>query len=278
MNGKDGIMRRTTLCAGAMMIGLAAPASAAHDVVFGYAFKTGASERHRLKLNTEMEAMGLEMSQVADMSVTVTCAAVHDDAFTMSMVFDKVEASKVIGGSMQQDASAARMVGKSVTFTVDSHGEVSGITPGPDFDVWPEVQQVVEPTLKSWYVYLPAKAVPVGGEWKRENHRGKSTSGSEYVSNERFKFTQMKNEKGRDLALVDANITTELGGSTQTLAGVFDVAGSGQGKFQFSFHPATGVITRFKGTMETNIDMTPQGGGEVVKTSVANHIERELLE
>jgi hypothetical protein len=30
--------------------------------------------------------------------------------------------------------------------------------------------------------------------------------------------------------------------------------------------------------METNIDMTPQGGGEVVKTSVANHIERELLE
>jgi hypothetical protein len=260
------------------MVLLAGFASAAGEVMFVYKLEAGSSQRYRLKLNTEMEMMAMEMSQMADLSVTVACVAVDKDMHTMNMVFDKVEASNMIAGNMQPDASAAKMAGKTVTFMVDSHGTVSNIAPGPGFDAWPEVQQVVEPTLKNWYVYLPAKAVPVGGEWKRENHRDKSSSGSEYVSNEKFKFREMKKGKGGDVAVVDEDVTTEVGGSTETPMGVFNLAGAGKGKFEFSFNPATGAITRLKGTMETNIDMTPQSGGEPMKTSVANHIERELLE
>lgn len=271
-------MFRKALFATVVMLFLAVFASAAGEVMFGYKFKEGSKERHRLKLNTEMETMGMELSQMADMSVTVTCAAVDKGTHTMSVVFDKVEASNMMAGNMSQDPSAAKMVGKSVTFTVDSHGNVSGITPGPGFDAWPEVQQVVEPTIKNWYVYMPASAVAVGGEWKRDNHRDQSSGGSEYVSNEKFKFLSVKKEKGSDVALVDANVTTQVGGSTETPMGVYDLAGTGQGKFQFAFSPVTGTITRLKGTMETIIDMKPQSGGEPMKTSVTNHIERELLQ
>jgi hypothetical protein len=271
-------MIRKMLMGTVLVVGLTGIASAAGDVTFGYKFEPGSTQKYRLKINTEMEMTGMQASQVADMMVTVTCASAKGDAYAMNLVFDKVDASNVIGGNMQADPTAPKMVGKAVAFTVDSHGSVSDVGPGPGFDAWPEVQQVVEPTLKNWYVYLPASAVPVGGTWKRENFKDKSGAGSEYVSNEHCTFREMKKDKGHDVAMVDQDVTTQVGGSTETPMGVFNLAGTGKGKFEFQFDPAKGVIRYFKGIMETDIDMTPQSGGDPMKTSVTNHIERELLE
>jgi len=60
--------------------------------------------------------------------------------------------------------------------------------------------------------------------------------------------------------------------------GVFNLAGTGKGKFEFQFDPAAGAIRFFNGTMTTDINMTPQSGGDAMKTSVKNTIEREMIE
>jgi len=253
-------------------------ATAAGDVAFVYKFEPGKSQKYRLQINTEMEMTGMQASQVADMMVTVACVSKKADAYAMTLTFDKVDASNTIGGNMTADPTAIKMVGKSVGFTVDANGTVSDIGPGAGFDAWPEVQQVVEPTLKNWYVYLPGNTVKVGGTWKRDNHRDKSAAGSEYVSNESFKYREMKKLKAHDVAVVDEDVTTEVGGSSQTPVGVFNLAGTGKGKFEFQFDPAIGAIRFFKGSMDTDINMTPQSGGDPMKTTVTNHIERELIE
>jgi hypothetical protein len=268
---------RRILFTGIVLACLAGSVSAA-DVKFGYKFAPGASERYHLKLVTEVTTAGMDVSQNADMTVKVTCASADKGSYAMSLVFEKVTASNVIAGTPQADPTASQMVGKSVNFIVDGNGNVSDITPGPGFDVWPAVQQVVEPTLKNFYVYLPAKAVPVGGKWKRENHRDTASSGAAYVTNEYFTFRQSAKEHGRDLAVVDQDVTTTVSGTSETPIGVFKLAGGGKGKFEFAYNPATGAIQRFKGTMDTTIDMTPQSGGTAMKTTVANHIERDLLE
>lgn len=270
-------MMRRMLLTGIMLACVAGNAAAA-DVMFGYKFAPGQTERYRLKLNTEVTTAGMDVSQKADMTVKVTCASAAKGSYAMSLVFEKVDATNTVAGTPQADPTASRMVGKSVNFMVDGSGNVSDITPGPGFDVWPAVQQVVEPTLKNWYVYLPAKAVPVGGKWKRENHRDTASSGAAYVTNEYFTFRQSAQEHGHDLAIVDQDVTTAVTGSSETPLGVFKLAGGGKGKFEFAYNPATRVIQRFKGTMDTAIDMTPQSGGLAMKTTVANHIERDLLE
>ncbi len=278
MNGKARHMIRRSVTTAVLVAAFCTIASAAGEVTFGYKFTPGTKEKYQLKINTEMEMTGMQASQIADMTVTVTCVSKQGDAYAMTLTFDKVDASNKLGDSMQADPSAVKMVGKSVGFTVDTHGDVRDIGPGPGFDAWPEVQQVVEPTLKNWYVYLPGSAVAAGGTWKRENYRDKSAAGSEYVSNSNFKFREMKKLKGHDVAMVDEDVTTEVGGSTQTPVGVFNLAGTGKGKFEFQFDPATCTIRYFKGSMETDINMTPQTGGDAMKTSVTNHIERELIE
>jgi hypothetical protein len=262
----------------AMAIMISTLATAAKDVTFGYQFTPGKSEKYRLKINTDMEMTGMAASQIADMAVTVACVSKKADAFAMTLTFDKVDASNTIGGNTATDPNAMKMLGKSVGFTVNTHGDVTDIGPGPGFDAWQDVQQVIEPTLKNWYVYLPGTAVSPGGTWKRENYRDKSSAGADYVSNENFKFREMKKEKGHDVAMVDEDVTTEVGGSTQTPVGVFNLAGTGKGKFEFQFDPATGSIRYFKGNMGTDINMTPQTGGDAMKTSVTNTIERELID
>jgi hypothetical protein len=253
-------------------------ASAAGEVTFGYVFTPGKAEKYRLKINTDMEMTGLQASQVASMDVTVACVSKKADAYAMTLTFDKVDASNTIGGNTATDPNAMKMLGKPVGFTVNAHGDVSDIGPGPGFDAWPAVQQVIEPTLKNWYVYLPGTPVAVGGTWKRENYRDKSSAGAEYVSNESFKFRETKKEKGMSVAMVDEDVTTEVGGSTETPVGVFNLAGTGKGKFEFQFDTAKGVIRYFNGTMTTDINMTPQTGGDAMKTSVKNTVERQLIQ
>lgn len=271
-------MIRKMMIAAVVLAVLTGIASAAGDVTFAYRFEQGKSEKYHLKISTDMAMTAMQAGQVADMMVTVACVSKKTDTYAMTLTFDKVDASNTIGGNTQADPSAIKMVGKTVGFTVDSHGTVTDVGPGPGFDAWPEVQQVIEPTLKNWYVYLPGTSVKAGGTWKRENYRDKSNAGSEYVSNENFKFREMKKDKGHDVAMVDEDVTTEVGGSTQTPVGIFNLAGTGKGKFEFQFDPAIGAIRYFKGSMDTDINMTPQTGGDAMKTSVNNHIEREMIE
>jgi len=271
------MMRRVWIAA-VMLVVLMGTAGAAGEVMFAYKFEPGKAQRYRLKLDTRMEMSGMEVSQMADMTVAVTCASHDKGVYTMNLVFEKVDASNVLAGNKSTDPNAAGMVGKSVIFTVDEHGAVSGITPGPGFDSWTTVQQVVEPTLKSWYVYMPASKVALGGKWEREGYRDKAFSGTEYVTTELFTFRANGKEKGRDVALVDHNVTTTVGGTSESPYGTYKLAGSGKGKFEFAYHPATRTITRLTGDMETKIDMTPKTGGDTMKTTIANHIERELLE
>jgi hypothetical protein len=277
MNREADSMMRRMWCVGLLLVCMAGTAVAG-DMMFAHKFEQGKSQRYRLQLNTEMEMTGMEASQTADMTVKVTCSAKAKDKYTMTVLFEKVTASNMIAGNLQEDPSAAQMMGKTVIFTVDAHGSVSDIRPGPGFDVWESVQQVVEPTIKNWYVYMPGKAVAVGGEWKRENFHDKTTAGADYVTNEKFKFREIKKVKGGELAVVDEDVTTTVGGTTETPIGVFKLAGTGTGKFEFWYDPARGTVPHFKGTMNTSIDMTPQSGSATMKTTVANHIERDLIE
>jgi hypothetical protein len=272
------MMRRMLTVAAALAIMLTTLATAAKDVTFGYQFTPKKSEQYRLKINTDMQMTGMQASQVANMMVTVACLSKKGDAYAMTLTFDKVDASNTIGGSTAIDPNAMKMIGKSVGFTVNTHGDVSDIGPGPGFDAWQDVSQVIEPTLKNWYVYLPGTPIAVGSTWKRENYRDTSSAGAEYITNSTFKFREMKKEKGRDVAMVDEDVTTQVGGNTQTPVGVFNLAGTGAGKFEFQFDPATRAIRFFRGNMTTDINMTPQTGGDAMKTSVKNVIERELIE
>jgi hypothetical protein len=272
------MMRRMLTIAAVLAIIISTLVTAAGNVTFGYQFTPGKSEKYRLKINTDMEMTGMAASQVANMEVTVACVSKKADAYAMTLTFDKVDASNTIGGNTATDPNAMKMIGKAVTFTVNTHGDVSDIAPGAGFDSWADVQQVIEPTLKNWYVYLPGTAVAAGGTWKRENYRDKNAAGANYVSNESFKFREMKKDKGHNVAMVDEDVTTEVGGSTQTPVGVFNLAGTGKGKFEFQFDPAAGAIRFFNGTMTTDINMTPQSGGDAMKTSVKNTIEREMIE
>ena len=271
-------MRRMLTLAAVLAIAMTTLATAAGEVTFGYQFTPGKSEKYRLKISTDMVMTGMQASQLANMAVTVACVSKKGDAYAMTLTFDKVEASNTIAGNTATDPNAMMMVGKSVGFTVNTHGDVSDIGPGPGFDAWSDVQQVIEPTLKNWYVYLPGAPVAVGGKWKRENYRDRSSAGAEYVSNENFTFREVKKDKGRSVAMVDEDVTTEVGGSTETPVGVFNLAGTGKGKFEFQYDTASGAIRMFNGTMATDINMTPQTGGDAMKTSVKNTIERELIQ
>lgn len=270
-------MMRRLLCVGILLVSLAGTAVAG-DVKFAHKFEPGKSQRYHLKLNTEMKMMGMEASQTADMTVKVTCSAADKGKYTMTVLFEKVQASNLIAGNVQEDPSAAQMTGKTVLFTVDSQGSVSDIKPGPGFDVWSSVQQVVEPTLKNWYAFMPDKPIAVGGQWKRDNFRDKSVTGADYVTNEHFTFRETRKVNGANIAVVDEDVTTTVSGLTETPIGVYKLAGTGTGKFEFFFNPANGTVPHFKGTMDTNIDMTPQSGSTTMKTTVANHIERDMIE
>lgn len=271
-------MIRKLLTTAVVLTAMTTIATAAGEVTFAYKFEPGKAQKYHLKINTDMKMMGMDAGQVADMTVTVACGSKKGDAYAMTLTFDKVDATNTIAGNVQPDPSSANMIGKTVGFTVDSHGTVTDIGPGPNFDSWQNVQQVVEPVLKNWYVYLPANAVKPGGTWKRENHRDKSAAGSEYVSSEHFKFRELKKDKGASLAVVDEDVTTTVGGSTETPMGNYKISGNGTGKFEFHFDPARGVIRYFNGTMNTDINMTPQAGGDPMPTSVTNRIERQLLD
>ena len=274
-------MKRATrmihACATLALAFAAAPV-AAEDITFAYKFEPGTSERHRAKLNQEVTMGPMAVSNIADMEVTVKCVSGKDGKYAMEMTFDKVDVSMTMGSNTSANPMGAQLTGQTIAFTTDANGEVSDIKPAGSFDAWSSARQLVEPIIESWYPHLPNKAVPVGGEWKKEGDKKGSDSGMETDVDAFFKFRELKKDKGHDFAVVEQTMTAKVSGKTETPMGNYNVAGGGKGKGDFHFDPSKSRVVRLKGQIDLNMDMTPEAGGDALQTVITNHVERQLLE
>jgi len=261
-----------------LAVALSAASAVAQEVTFAYDFEPGASERHRVKLNQEMDMGGMAIGYLADMSVTLKCVSAADGKYAMEMKFDKVDVSTTMGGNVSANPIGEQLVGQAVTFDVDAIGDVSNIKPVGAFDAWDSAKQMVEPVIDRWYIHLPNQAVAVGGSWKKDGEKETQSSGSQIVTNSTYTFKAMKKEKGRDLAVIDQALDSKISGTTTTPVGIYTVDGSGKGKFEILFDPAQSRVVKFKGKIDVSMDMTPQAGGDLMQMIVANHFERQLLE
>jgi hypothetical protein len=259
-------------------VALAATSAAAKEVTFAYRFEAGTKERYRVKLNQEIDMGGMAVTSLADMEVTLTCASGAEGKYVMEMKFDKVDVSMTMMGNTSQSAVGDQLTGQTVSFAVNENGDVDDIKPVGAFDAWATVRQLVEPVLEEWYPHLPNRAVAVGGEWKQDGEKKESSSGTSTVTNATYKFKEMRQDKGRDVAVVEQVLATTIGGTSTTPAGLYSVAGSGRGKFQVLYDPAKSRVSEVKGKIDISMDMTPQGGGDTVQTAVTNHLERSFLE
>lgn len=260
-----------------VIVGMTAGVVVAESVHFGYKFAEGYTSKYKVKFNQEVDFGGFAMSNFVDLEVTVDCVGATDAVYSMKMTFDKVEASRMMMDNMQNDPNAEKLVGKSVTFTVDAHGEVEDIAPVGYIDGWEMMKAGIEPIVKNWYVFLPNKALAAGEEWKEDKPTEKQDNGMEVTTSAVYRFKEVKKEKGRDCARVEATVANMLGGSTDTPQGSFAVDGKGDGKFELLFDGSTSTIVRLKGKVDMKMDMTPEGGGDKVETTVAYNIERELI-
>jgi hypothetical protein len=264
-------------CTVVALTAVAVPA-VAEDVTFAYKFEPGSTERHRAKLNQEVTMGPMAVSNIADMEVTVKCVSGKDGKYAMEMTFDKVDVSMTMGSTTTANPMGAQLTGQTIAFTTDANGEVSDIKPAGSFAAWGSARQLVEPIIESWYPHLPNKAVPLGGEWKKEGDKKGSDSGMETDIDAAFKFKELKKEKGRDIAVVEQTMTAKVSGKTETPMGNYNVAGGGKGKGDFHFDPSKSRVVRLKGQIDLNMDMTPEAGGDPVQTVITNHVERQLLE
>ena len=259
-------------------VALWAASAVAQEVKFAYDIKPESSERHRVKLNQEIDMGGNAMGHMVDMSVTLKCVSAADGKYGMEMKFDKVDVSMSMGGNVATNPIGEQMAGQSITFDVDATGDVTNIKPVGSFEAWDHVSQIVEPVVDAWYIYLPNKAVAVGGTWAKEGEKETQSTGTQSVTNSSYTFKAMKKEKARDVAVVEYVSDSKLSGATATPMGVFNTAGSGKGKFEVLFDPAQSRVVKFKGKIDLDMDMTPQAGGDIVEMVMANSFERELLE
>lgn len=276
---KGAIRFTVRSCAAIAFVAAAAP-SLAQEVTFAYHFEPGAGDRYAVKFNQEVDMGGgkMSISNIADMEVSVKCVAAKDGKFSMEMKFDKVDVSMTMMGTTSASPLGEQITGQTIMFTADASGDVSDVTPVGAFDSWSTAQQLVKPVIESWYPHLPNKAVAVGGTWEKAGEKEKQSSGMESTTSATFKFKEMKKDKGHDVAVVEQQLDTAIGGTSTTPMGVYTVAGSGKGKGEFSFDPAKSRVTKVKAKIDINMDMTPQSGGEPVKTIVTNNLERTLLE
>lgn len=268
------MMRRSMVLAGAALF-LATAAQAA-GVNFSHRFEAGRSDRYRVKMNTDADFRGMTMTQAADMEVTMKCVSVAPDRNVVELTVDKAEMSRSMMGNMESDPTAAKITGRAIGFVVNGKGEVSEINPVGYMEGWDELKRVVEPLVKSMYVYLPGNEVAVGGTWTHERKETEE-SGVDLSSKGVFKFKEMKKEKGTDCAVVAADIDNKMGGTSTTPMGSFGVDGKGKGKYDFSFDPSSGTVLRFKSRIDIEMNLTPQAGGEPVVSIMGYTIEREKI-
>lgn len=251
--------------------------AAGEDVHFGYRFTEGQTGNYKVKFSQELDFGGFAMSNFVDLEVTVKCVGASDSLYSMEMLFSKVEASRMMMENMQNDPNAEKLVGKSVAFTVDPHGDVNDVSPIGYVEGWDMMKAGIEPIVENWYVFLPDKGLAEGQEWSESKEKEVQDNGMEVTTSAVYKFKEIKKEKGLDCARVEATVENILGGTNDTPQGTFAVDGIGEGKFELLFDSATATIVRLKGKVDMKMDLKPTAGGDAVETTVTFNIERELI-
>ncbi len=259
-----------------LVVGFALPA-AAQEVTFAYGFTEGTKLRYRVKLNQELDFGGNAMGQIADLQVTVTCKSAAEGKYGMEMTFDKADMSRQMFGNLSSDPIAEAMIGKSVSYQVDSAGEVSDIKPVGYYEEWERMEQFVTMVVENWYVHLPGKAFAPGGTWDHAQ-KDKGDGGMDVATTTLYKFKESKKEGGRNCAVVTGDIATDLSGQSATGMGTFDVKGGGKGKIEFSYDPEARLVVKLKARMDVKTEMSPtSGGGNATSVNVTYQLERALL-
>lgn len=250
---------------------------AGDDVTFAYAFEQGYEQAYKIKFNQETDMGFFAISMFADISVTEKCVAVEEGIFQMEIVFDEVDASVTMGGRMQDTGISEALTGQSVMFKLDANGEVDDIRAAGLIENFAQLrQQLIKPIIESGFPYLPGGGVSPGGKWSREKETDTTDQGLEITRWGDFEFKEMKEEKGRECALVKGAQNSSISGTMRVPQGAAEADGGGEGEFEFLFDPEAGIIVKLKGSMDINMDLVPEGGGDTIETVVGFTIEREI--
>jgi len=250
---------------------------AGDDIMFGYKFEEGYSAKYKLKFSQEIDFGGFTMSVLADFEVEEKCTGVADGVYSMEATFIKVEASQVMFDNMQEHPMSEQLAGQTVTYKLDSHGDVSEIKAAGYVDGWAAMKDIVERVIESSYVYLPDEAIAAGSEWQQEAEKETTEEGMEVVTSSKFEFKEMKQQKGRDCAKIKGKVENTITGDMPTPQGVMEADGSGTGEYECYFDPGTTTIVKLKGRMDVRMDMVPVSGGDTIETTVTYQVEKELL-
>ena len=250
---------------------------AANDTaMFTYDFDEGHNQDYKVKFTQETFFGTFSSSVFADMEVTEKCVGTTEDGkFEMEMTFNKVESSMMWMDKMQPSTMGDELTGQSISFVVDSHGEVDDIKALGYIESWRQFEGSVNQLVNGFYPYLPGKEISKDEEW--ENSTESDEEGMHVTSNAVYKFSEMKEEKGRNCAKIEVEIETGIGGINSTPMGEYQTEGSGEGEGEFYYDPADGIVVKIKEKIEIKMDMTPVSGGDAVETTVTFQVERELL-
>ena len=250
--------------------------ASAQEVMFAYKFEAGTTQRYRVKLSQEISFGENSVSQIADLEVTLTCKSVADGKASMEMVFDKADMMKEMFGNQSADPMAEALAGHGVTFSVDAHGNVENVQQNGTYDGWDQIHPFVEPIVKGWFVDLPDQAYAPGGAWDTTQNK-KSADGTDVKMTTHFKYKENKKEDDRNCASVTGDVESKATGKSVNPMGTYNVDGTGKGKVEYLFDPATQVIVKLKAKTNIDMNLTPAAGGDSVGTSVTYQLERELL-
>jgi len=252
-------------------------AGAGDEVMFAYSFEEGQTQAYKVKFSREIDAGFFTASMFADLSVTDKCIGVEDGKFKMEMVFDAVDASLSFGGNIQDAKISEALTGQAVFYTVDVNGEVEDIAAATFIENFEQLnEQLIKPVIESGYAYLPAAAISLGGTWNPDDEVEKTNEGLEIATTGEFLFKEMKEEMGRNCAYVEGSMENLISGSTQSPQGAATATGKGEGKFKLFFDPKTSTIVKLKGSMDFNMELQPDAGGDSIETIVGFTMEREI--
>jgi hypothetical protein len=260
----------------AVTIAAPAPTGAEDSVMFKYKFKEGYNQDYKIKYSGEMFFGTFGMSFFTDLEVTFKCVGVTEDSkFNMEIVFNKVDASRQRGDRMEETGMGEQLTGQTVACVVDVHGEVDDIKAMGYIEAWRQIEQEVRTVIKAFFAYMPAEEVAKGETW--ENTDEQSQEDLHVTSRSVYEFNEIKDEKGRQCAKVEAETEIGIGGVQTTPQGDFKAEGEGEGKTELYFDVADGIIVKMKDKMEIKMDMVPVAGGDGFEITRSYQIEVELL-
>jgi hypothetical protein len=249
---------------------------AGDSAMFGYDFGEGHNQEYRVKFTQETFFGTFSSSIFADMEITEKCVGITEDGkFEMEITFNKVESSMMWMDKMQESSMGDELTGQSVGFVVDKHGEVEDIKALGYIESWRQFEGSVKQLVNGFYPYLPGKEIGKGDDW--EHSKEQDENGMHITTAAVYTFKEMKEEKGRKCAKIEAESETGIGGISTTPMGDYESEGEGEGEHEFYFDPAEAIVVKLKGKIELKMDMKPVSGGETVETTVSYEIEKELL-